>query len=165
VNSAGVGLRTGIESLRHGLMMLGYSSLNKWLVAQLPQASEDANLHPIKAAMILRARLMEHLLDAGTEDGLRREIYLCGLFSQLDLLLNEPLGTVLRRIPLSERIYDANVRNSGPYASSLEIATAQASDDTKAIRNLCRKHNLPIDDANRALLRTLATLKVQPTAR
>jgi EAL and modified HD-GYP domain-containing signal transduction protein len=165
VNSAGVGVRTGVESLRHGLMMLGYSSLAKWLVAQLPQASEDSNLHPVKAGMVLRARLMEHLLDAGAEDGLRREIYLCGLFSQLDLLVGEPLGTVLRRIPLSERIYDATVKNTGPYASSLEIAAAQAGDDTKLIRALCRKHQLPIDDANRALLRTLVTLKAQPTSR
>ncbi|MDB5895181.1 MAG: histidine kinase [Rhodoferax sp.] len=165
VNSAGVGVRTGIESLRHGLMMLGYSALNKWLVAQLPQASEDNDLHPVKAGMILRARLMEHLLDAGAEDGLRREVYLCGLFSKLDLLMGEPLGTVLRRIPLSDRIYDATVKNSGPYASTLEIAAAQASDDTRTIRMLCRKHQLPIDDANRALLRTLAALKSSATHR
>ncbi len=165
VNSAGVGVRTGVESLRHGLMMLGCTSLGKWLVSQLPQASEDLNLHPVKAGMILRARLMEHLLDAGVEEGLRHEIYLCGLFSQLDLLLGEPLGALLRRIPLSDRIYDATVKNSGPYAPSLEIAKAQATDDTRNIRALCRRHEMPIDDANRALLRTLVTLKAQPTSR
>ena len=79
--------------------------------------------------------------------------------------MGESLGTVLRRIPLSDRIYDATVKNTGPYASTLEIAVAQASDDTRAIRALCRKHKLPIDDANRALLRTLVTLKSQPGSR
>lgn len=162
VNSAGIGLRTGISSLRHGLMMMGYGSLSTWLAGQLPKASNDINMHPVKAAMVLRARLMEHLLDAGVEEGLRRDIYLCGLFSQLNLLLDEPLPSLLRRLPLSDRIYDATVNHTGPYAAALDIACSQSRDDTAAIRATCAKHNMPMDDANRALLRTLVTLKVQP---
>lgn len=165
VNSAGIGLRTGISSLRHGLMMMGYGSLAKWLAAQLPKASNDSNMHPVKAAMVLRARLMEHLLDAGVEEGLRRDIYLCGLFSQLNLLMDEPLPTLLRRIPVSDRIYDANITHTGPYAAALDIACSQSRDDTAGIRATCAKHNMPMDEANRALLRTLVTLKVQPVVK
>jgi c-di-GMP-related signal transduction protein len=165
VNSAGIGLRTGIASIRHGLMMMGYSSLAKWLVAQLPKASNDINMHPVKAAMVLRARLMEHLLDAGIEEDLRREVYLCGLFSQLNLLMADALPNLLRRLPLSDRIYDATVTHTGPYAAALAIATSQAQDDTATIRAVCAQHSMPIDEANRALLRTLITLKVQPVAK
>ena len=44
---------------------------------------------------------MEHLSKPGLQNELRSEVYLCGLLSQLDELLREPLGTILHRIPLS----------------------------------------------------------------
>lgn len=158
-NSAAVGLRNDIESLRHGLMMLGYTQLKRWLVEQLPQASRDPNLRPVKAAMVLRARLMENLMDAGVEHELAREIYLCGLFSQIDVLMGEPLGSALHRVPLSSRIYNATVRNSGPYAPLLHIASALETDNSAAIRSLCHEHGMGLEEVNRALLRTLAALK------
>lgn len=81
-NSAALGLRTGIDSLRRGLVMMGYSSIKRWLSDQLPHASTDPNMLPVRAAMLIRAQLTAHLLDAGIENDLRREIYLCGLLDR-----------------------------------------------------------------------------------
>ncbi len=163
-NSAALGLRTGIDSLRRGLVMMGYGSIKRWLSDQLPHASTNLNLRPVREAMVIRAQLMTRLLDAGVENDLRREIYLCGLLSQLDEVMGEPLGTILRRIPLSERIYDANVLGTGPYASGLQMARALESDDASAIRELCETHEMNLEEINRALLRVLADLEVQRPA-
>ena len=135
-NSASLGLRTGIDSLRRGLVMMGYSSIKRWLSDQLPHASTEASLHPVRLASVLRAQLTEHLLESGVQNDLRREVYLCGLFSQLDDLMREPLGTILRRIPLSERIYDATVLHTGPSAPSLQMACALENDDASVIGRL-----------------------------
>jgi len=160
-NSAALGLRTGVDSLRRGLVMMGYGSLKRWLSDQLPHASTDPNLQPIRESMVLRARLTERLLDAGVENDLRREIYLCGLLSQMDDLLGEPLGAILRRLPLSERIYDATVLHTGPYAASLEMACALETDNAAAIRQLCETHEMDLEEVNRGLLRVLADLDVK----
>lgn len=161
-NSAAFGLRTGIESLRHGLMMMGYTQLEKWLVGQLPNASTDPDLQPVRMDMVLRARLMEYILDAGVEEDLRREVYLCGLFSQLDVLLGEPLGTLLHRLPLSDRIYSANVTQSGPYAPALDLARALGEGDMVAIRTLREAHEFDTESLNRALLHMLCSQHVPP---
>ncbi|GKT02065.1 HDOD domain-containing protein [Acidovorax sp. SUPP3434] len=160
-NSAALGLRTGVDSLRRGLVMMGYGSLKRWLSDQLPHASTDPNLQPIRESMVLRARLTERLLDAGVENDLRREIYLCGLLSQMDDLLGEHLGAILRRLPLSERIYDATVLHTGPYAASLEMACALEADNGAAIRQLCETHEMDLEEVNRGLLRVLADLDVK----
>ena len=159
-NSAALGLRTGIDSLRRGLVMMGYGSIQRWLGDQLPHATTEPDLQPVYQSMVLRARVTERLLDAGVENELRREIYLCGLFSQLDLLLREPLSNILLRLPLSERIHDAAVLHTGPYAPSLQLACALESDDASAVRQLCEEHELRAEDVNRALLRALADLHV-----
>ena len=159
-NSASLGLRTGIDSQRRGLVMMGYSSIKRWLSDQLPHASTEASLHPVRLASVLRAQLTEHLLESGVQNDLRREVYLCGLFSQLDDLMREPLGTILHRIPLSERIFDAIVMHTGPYAASLEMACALETEDASAIRQLCETHEMDLEEVNRALLRVLSDLEV-----
>ena len=155
-NSAGLGLSRDIDCVRQGLMAMGYEKLRTWLMEQLPHASNDLNLDPIRATIVLRARIMERLANAGAEEDLRREVFLCGLFSQMDLLLGEPLGTTLHRQPLPERLVSAILAHTGPYLPWLEAATALESGSTKRIRSVCTAHNLSAEEVNRALLRALA---------
>lgn len=159
-NSAGLGLRSSVESLRRGLVMLGYGTLQRWLSDQLPHADTEPDLHPVRAAMVMRAQLTERLIEAGIGHELQREVYLCGLFSQLDQLLDEPLAGCLRRLPLSERIYQAIVSKNGPYAPSLALAQALESPEGNTIRALCKTHELELETVNRNLLRMLRDLVV-----
>lgn len=163
-NSASLGLRTGIDSLRRGLVMMGYGSIKRWLSDQYPHASFEPDMQPVRETMVIRATLMTHLLNAGIENDLRREIYFCGLVARLDELLGEPLGAILKRLPLSERIYDATVLGTGPYAEGLQMAFALETNDASAIRQLCETHELELEDINRALLRVLSELVVERSA-
>ena len=157
-NSAHLGSRCEVTGVRQGLMVMGYTKLRTWLMEQIPHASGDPNLDPIRFAMVLRARTMERLADAGVEDDLRREVFLCGIFSQLDLLLGEPLGAAIHRLPLPGRIASAVVGQTGPYAPWLEVASALESSNTRMIRDVCKAHKMPADAVNRALLHTLAAI-------
>ena len=161
-NSAGLGLPSDVNSLRHGLMVLGLSQLRSWLLTQMAHASSDLNLQPVRTGMVMRARLMEQLLDAGEGHQLRREVYLCGLLSQLDLLLGEPLSAILARVPLSDRITGAVLTQTGPYLPFLEIAAALESPNTQSTRLLCKTHQMDVEAVNRALLRTLSQAKGHP---
>lgn len=156
VNSAGLGLQREIDSLREGLMAIGYSQLRAWAAEKIPYASGDANLDPIRSSIVLRARIMQELAAAGAQDNLRREVFLCGIFAQLDLLLDEPLATVLHRLPIPQRVSDAILKNSGPYAPWLAVATALECGSTSVIREVCDMHGVAPQDINRAMLRALA---------
>lgn len=153
-NSAALGARNPINSLRRALVMLGYGTLKEWLGTQLIHASHEKDLQPIRLAMVMRAELTSHLLDAGVSQELRSEVYLCGLFSRLHEVLDEPLETTLTRLPLSERIPQAAVQGEGPYAPSLQLAQALESEDgATAIRALCEEHEISLEHVNRTLLR------------
>lgn len=158
-NSAALGLRTGVESLRHGLMLLGLSRFNAWLMEQLPLASNEPDMDPVRMRLVMRARMMESQLDAGDEDALRREVFLCGMLSQVDGLLGEPLKDALNRLPLSERVNSAILGRSGPYAPFLELATALEYPNMDRVPGLCRTHDLDLADVNRTVLRVLAQLR------
>lgn len=153
-NSAALGARNPIDSLRRALVMLGYGTLKEWLATQLAHASHEKDLQPIRLATVMRAQMTAHLLDAGVSQELRSEVYLCGLFANLNEVLNEPLETTLTRLPLSERIPDAAVRGQGPYAPSLQIACAMERESGAAtIREVCETYDISFEHVNRTLLR------------
>ena len=123
-------------------------------------AAEDGQNtdHALLEQALMRARMMEHLLDAGDEDTLRREVFLTGMLSQIDGLLGESLKDALQRLPLSERVNGAILGNNGPYAPFLELATALEYPRMDAVPGLCQTHELDLGEVNRTLLRVLAQL-------
>lgn len=165
VNSAAYGLRHEIQSLRHALMMLGFTTLARWLREQQAahdntsaDAQAEADLHPVRYAMVMRSRLAQHLLESGAGDDLRAEVYLTALFAELDRLLHKPLGGLIQKLPLSERIFDAVLRATGPYHALLEVARAQGDpNELAALPAICERHEIGLEHANRSLLRMLAT--------
>lgn len=160
-NSAGLGLNQEITALRHGLMVLGLGRLKTWLQEQLPQATKDLNLHPVATLMMMRARFMTELLDAGAATALQQELELCGLLSQMDLLTGEPLQQALHPIPLSERVSAALLSHSGPYWPYLDIATALETGQPLTTREACLRHGFEEEAVNLALLRSL---RAQPAS-
>ena len=158
LNSPALKLRDEIDTVQRGLMVWGLKNVQGWLQEQLARAKDEVDLRPVRTQLVTRARLLVHLLDPGDEEELRRELYLCGLLSQIDLLLGEPLPTALERLPLSQRILQALLEHGGPYYPALQLAHALESSHTGATQQLCENYGFPTEDVNRALLRTLATL-------
>jgi c-di-GMP phosphodiesterase len=158
VNSAAFNSRREIDSIRHALMMLGFTALSNWLLEQRRQGVDDLDLHPVRYAMVMRSRLAQHLLAPGSEDDLRAEVYLSALFSQLDRLMQQPLPDLLGRLPLAGRVLDAALRQTGLYHPLLDLAAAQGDPSRLAdLPRLCQEHEYPLEDANRALIRMLTT--------
>lgn len=155
-NSAHMAARSEVTSVRQGLMLMGLAKLRAWLMEQIPHATSDPNLEPIRINMVLRARIMDQLADAGLQDDLRSEVLLCGTLSQIDLLLGEPPGAAIHRLPLPGRVVSALAGEASPYTPWLDVATALESGNTRTIHDVCKAHAMSADEVNRALLRALA---------
>ena len=141
-------------------MMVGFRVLGRWLSDQLPGLGDnaDADLQPVRYAMVMRARLAQHLLASGSDDLLRAEVYTTAILSRLDELLQQPLPDLLHRLPLSGRVFDALLRHDGPYHPLIDMARAMGDpSQIDRLGALSERHELSLEEANRALLRMLAT--------
>lgn len=156
VNSVVFGGDRQINTIRQALMLLGQRQLREWLHEQLGSASTDKDLLPVRQSLVLRARLMEYLMAPGPEHDLQAEIYITGLFSQLDQMMQEPIGVSLGRVPLSERIVQALLLQEGPYYAYLDLAQRLENfEQMEQIANACAEYGFAMDTVNRALLRML----------
>jgi c-di-GMP phosphodiesterase len=125
-NSAAVVLPHPVESLRHGLMGLGYAMLKQFLQSLLPKASTDLDLEPLRLEAYTQARMMQNLLQTGEESELRREVFWCGLLSHLPRLLDTPHADLLQGLPVVGRVSRAVLSHAGPYSALLDVAAALA---------------------------------------
>jgi c-di-GMP phosphodiesterase len=121
INSAYVGLRTPLSSLREALITLGLRRVRSWasllLISDIGQDRKELVL-----TALLRARMCEALAPAVACDP--DEAYLAGLLSVVDALVDRPLREAVDLLPVSEHIHDALLDRDGPLGRLLERALA-----------------------------------------
>jgi EAL and modified HD-GYP domain-containing signal transduction protein len=158
INSAAVGGRTDIDSLRRGATLVGLKMVSEWLTEQRVGASVSADLQPFRTQMVFRALLTERLLDAGIDRELQKELYMSGLFSQLDLMLDQCMPAVLQRVPLSDRILKAIGSQRGVYWPALDMARTIETGDAQQVSQCGNLHKISPLQVNQAILRMFGLL-------
>jgi c-di-GMP-related signal transduction protein len=124
INSVGFGLGTEIQSLRHAVTLLGYSTLYRWLSLLLATASTVRYAAVLMQTAMIRGRFVE-LLGAGVMTTNESEdLFVIGLFSMLDGLLGIPMNQVLEKVNLPEAVAEALLRREGMYGPFLMLAEA-----------------------------------------
>jgi len=157
INSPAFGLRVEISSFRHALMLLGYQRLKRWLALLLASASKDSNMKPVMFAAVRRGLLMEELGRAtGADEEMRSEMFICGVFSLLDKMMQQPFADLLRTLPVPERVYQALVENTGPFQPYFEVVTAVEQESLFDIRSAADGLLMSVTEINRAEMRALA---------
>lgn len=157
INSAGFGLSCEIQSFRHAVTILGYQKLYRWLTLLLVTAGAETGSAPaLMKTAVTRGRLVEllggHFLNGQEKDNL----FIVGMFSLLDVLLDMPMDRVLETLILPEPISDALLERSGIYGPYLELAEACEDPDMTEVPRLCENLLITPDILNRAHVQALA---------
>jgi c-di-GMP phosphodiesterase len=155
INSPAFGLRVEISSCSHAIMMLGYQRLKRWLALLLATASKDVNLKPIMFAAVRRGLLMEELVRGSGDEEMRNEVFICGVFSLLDRMFQQPFKQLLGSIPVPQRVYQALVEDTGPFQPYIEMVRAVEGESLFDFRETAEKLMMSVSEINRAQLRAL----------
>jgi c-di-GMP-related signal transduction protein len=124
VNSAAYGFRLEASSLRHALVLLGEREIRTcatvWAMADMARDVPSE----LVVASTLRARLCEMLAPlAGLRDR-STDMFLVGLFSSLDAILEQPMERILQTLPLGGDVREALLGGRNPLRSVLECVMA-----------------------------------------
>lgn len=157
INSPAFGLRVEVSSFRHALMLLGYQRLKRWLALLLASASKDSNMKPVMFAAVRRGLLMEELARSTSGDEeMRNEMFICGVFSLLDKMMQQPFAELLKTIPVPERVYQALVEETGPFQPYMNVVNAVEQESLFDIRAAAEALLMSVTEINRAELRALS---------
>ena len=153
INSPSFGLRVEVSSFGHAIMLLGYQRLKRWLALLLVTASTDTTLKPVMFAAVRRGLLMEELARHSGDAEMRDEMFICGVFSLLDRMLQQPFGALLGAIPVPERVRQTLVDHAGPYQPYMDVVQAAEDASLYDLRDAAERLLLGIGEVNRAQVR------------
>lgn len=122
INSAYIGLRGSITSIRQAVMMLGSRGVSRWalLVALTGGPSTPRELSVVG---LTRARMCE-LLGSDRQDLQGDQLFTVGLLSVADALLDVPLETIVEELPLADEVGAALLRRDGPAGAILDAVVS-----------------------------------------
>jgi EAL and modified HD-GYP domain-containing signal transduction protein len=138
VNSAAMGLRTRINSLRHALILIGRRPLQSWMQLTLYTAGGgDPASTPLLQMAAVRGKLMESLLRAAgvTSQSELDAAFLTGILSLVDALLEMPREEILKQLFVSDEVRAALMGQPGRLFDLLKLTTlleGDSSDDLHA---------------------------------
>jgi c-di-GMP-related signal transduction protein len=107
VNSASYGFRMPTSSLRHALVLLGEREIR--MCASVWSMAEVAKNVPSEliVASTMRARLCEMLAKQSDLADRASDLFLVGMFSMLDAILQQPMERIIESLPLTEDVRQA----------------------------------------------------------
>lgn len=136
INSAAFGLRQKVAGVEHALRLLGQEEVRKW--ASLLTMTNMAGDKPAELVVesLIRARFCELAAPWIGMENRKSELFMVGLFSQLDAIVGLPLTELLEKINLPWDVKDALLNNSGPFRPVFEISVALERGDWAELTRL-----------------------------
>lgn len=158
INSAYIGMRGSITSIRQAVMMLGSRGVSRWalLVALTGGPSTPRELSVVG---LTRARMCE-LLGSELPEVAKDELFTVGLLSVADALLELPLETIVQELPLADEVGAALLRRDGPAGAILDavVSYEQGDFDAASLRSHTPTIATSYRDALTWAVRTIGSL-------
>ena len=151
MNTAGMGLPTRIESVRHAISLLGYARLARWLTLLLATAQSRNPTAPLLArTAIMRGRMLELLGEGRFGMGERDQLFILGTFSLLPAMLLVPMATALAELDLPVEISEGLLNRGGRFGRYLDLAEACEDPTLARVARLCRELSIAPKELNQA---------------
>ncbi|HXC33908.1 MAG TPA: HDOD domain-containing protein [Verrucomicrobiae bacterium] len=145
LNSAAFGLRAEIRSVAHALSLLGERELRKWIAVVSVSVLADGKPDELMTVPLVRGRFCELLAPlAGLADH-ASDLFLMGLLSVMDAVLDQPLDSILADLPVRQEIKEALLARAGLYWRLLEIAVAHERADWEKVSALLSETEMEED--------------------
>jgi EAL and modified HD-GYP domain-containing signal transduction protein len=156
INSTGFGLSCEIQSINHALSILGRKQLYRWLTLLLVTAGKNAATSALMKTSITRGRFTELLGESYFDKHDRDNLFIVGIFSLLDAILEMPMELVLDKIQLPETVSEALLNRGGVYGPFLQLAEACEDADVKRVKALAESLQFDPDKVNDCHIAALA---------
>ena len=106
-NSAYMGAKHKIDSIPHALTYIGINELHQWIsLMMLKELQNVENAEMIKLSLI-RGKLMELIATEANYEDNTSECFFTGMFSFIDVLMNQPMEQLLEGLPFSNNVKQA----------------------------------------------------------
>jgi EAL and modified HD-GYP domain-containing signal transduction protein len=121
INSAWFGLRCVVNSVQHALVLIGPKETRRWASMLVIRNLGQGKPPELLRRSLIRAKAAEMIAPLVNMRQHTPELFLLGLFSSIDAMLNLPLEELLKNLPIDEKIKAALLGQAGPFRNVLDL--------------------------------------------
>ena len=154
INSAALGARQNVTSLRQAVQLMGYQKLGRW-AAMLMASASHGSTSLLGASSVVRGRIMELLAQHDLSEEQAGSAFLVGLLSQMHNMLGSPMNVVLEGLDLDPEVRSALLSRAGRFGTMLDLVIACEAQDEQAYAQAFARLNYTNHQVNMAHLEAL----------
>jgi EAL and modified HD-GYP domain-containing signal transduction protein len=155
LNSAIFGFSVQIRSIRHALTLLGMNELRKWtsLVALSGMGADRPSA--LMNSLVIRAKFCEALAPLVGQQARALDLFLMGLLSMIDTVLERPLPEILHQLAVSAEVKTALLSGGNQMRQILDLVVATEKGHWPRLSFLASALKIPEDSVTEAYLQSL----------
>ena len=138
-------VNSGITTIRHAAAMLGQKDLRKWINTAVVNELYADKPNEVTRLSLLRAKFAENLAESYHMKDAADELFLMGLFSVLDVILEMPMEEALELVKVSDAIRSALVQKEGRFAPVYDIMEQYESANWQEVSRQLIVNNIDVE--------------------
>lgn len=149
-------INSGITTIRHAAAMLGQKELKKWINTAVVNELYSDKPNEITRLSMLRAKFAENLAPSFGLAMKKEELFLMGLFSVLDVILEKPMKEALQMVMVANEVKEALLEDKGPLAVVLNFLLPYEAANWAEVSRQMIIHNIEEEVVSKAYMDCLA---------
>jgi EAL and modified HD-GYP domain-containing signal transduction protein len=144
-----------IISIKYAAAMLGQKELKRWINTVVTKKMYSSKPNEITRLSLLRAKFAENLAPLFGLAMKKQELFLMGLFSVLDIIMEKSMEEALKVIQVSKDIENVLLNKGGVLAPVYEFMINYENANWQEVSRLMILENLPMDEVSTAYINSL----------
>jgi EAL and modified HD-GYP domain-containing signal transduction protein len=124
INSSYFFLLQKIDSIRQAIIHLGEREIRRFVTLVLISELAMDKPKELVRLSVIRAKFCQLLAQDSNYQGDSEDLFLLGLFSLIDAILDTSMIQVMNKLPLSKEVQQALINQEGPFAPFLQSVVA-----------------------------------------
>jgi EAL and modified HD-GYP domain-containing signal transduction protein len=155
VNSAYFALKEKVKSINQAVVMLGQTEIRKWITTAVARLLGADRPSEVTRLALIRARFAEELAIKFCMEEESQSLFLMGLFSVLDAILDMPIDEALDMVRVSEEIREALVEHKGKYSTIFQFIMEYEAANWNVVSRLLILSDLETEDIYEAYVNAM----------
>jgi len=133
INSPALGLTQKVNSISHAVALLGQKEVSKWVTTAVSKLLGSDRPDELTRLSLVRARFAENLAVKFKVEDQSQSLFLMGLFSVLDVILELPMKNALAMLNVTDEIREALLEGKGEFGAIYSFIQKYESADFKSV--------------------------------
>ena len=148
-------VNSGITTIRHAAAMLGQKELRKWINTAVVNEMYSDKPSEVTRLSLLRAKFAEFMAPVFGMRDKSEELFLMGLFSVLNVILEKSMEEALEMVKVAAEIKEALINGSGKLSPILTIMQQYENANWQEVSRLLLLAKIDVDLVNEAYKNSL----------